>query len=174
MLGNGANGLHRSRILGIGGIFGNESAVGLHLGDAEQFGEVRGLAQRVDARRACSLRHQADGRGAAQEIPHKRLRANHFDGGGHQLIFVEQVAKLRGQLRREVADVAVQRQEAVGKAQVVDALEVLFRRAEGRNDQSQRHGLQGSCTGPGLAEPGKPCAKTAAEAAAINSLRSIK
>ncbi len=55
------------------GIFGDEAAVGLHLLDAEELGEIRGLLERVDAGGAGGARDEADGGGALHEVPHQRL-----------------------------------------------------------------------------------------------------
>ena len=57
VLGDGADGFDGFWIERVGGIFGNEAAVGLHLVDAELFGEVGHLAQGVDAGGAGFGRH---------------------------------------------------------------------------------------------------------------------
>ena len=74
MLGDGADGFDGAGIERIGGIFRDEAAVGLHLGNAEQLGEIGNLAQGVDARGTGFGRNQADGGGPAQEVPFQRRR----------------------------------------------------------------------------------------------------
>ena len=83
--------------------------MGLHLGNADLLGEIRNLAEGVDARGAGLGGHQADGRWPLHEVPFQRRRAHDLDGGCRELILGEQIAILAGQGRGEVADVLVQR-----------------------------------------------------------------
>ena len=97
VLGDGANGFDGAGIESVGGIFGNEAAVGLDLGYAEQLGEVGDLAQSVDASGAGCRRHEADGgRAAAVKFHSSGWRADDFDRGGDEIVFCEQVLKLCG------------------------------------------------------------------------------
>ena len=99
VLGDGADGFDGAGIERVGGVFGNEAAVGLHLGNAEQLGEIGDLAQGIDAGGARFGRNQADGGGPAQEVPFERRRADDFDRGGDERVLGEQIAELVGELR---------------------------------------------------------------------------
>jgi hypothetical protein len=110
--------------------------------NAEQLGEVRNLAQGIDAGGAGFRRDQADGGGTAKEVPDQRLRADNFDRGRDERIFSQQVAELVGDLRREAVKIAVEREEAVGEADVAHALEGGLRSAEWRDQQTHFHGFE--------------------------------
>ena len=94
---DGADGFDGLRVKRVGRIFGNKTAMRLHLEDAELLGKVGRLAQGIDARGAGLGRHQADGRRAMGKVPLQRARAHHFDRGGGELVLGEQIAELGGQ-----------------------------------------------------------------------------
>ena len=79
VLGDGADGFDGLRIERVGRILGNETAMGLHLQDAHLLGEIRRLAQGVDARCAGLGRHQANGRRATGKVPLQGPWAHDFD-----------------------------------------------------------------------------------------------
>src|SRR5208282_1480939 len=143
MLRDGANGLDRAWIFRVGWIFWNETAMCLHLADAEQLGEIGNLAKCIDASSACGGRNKADGGRAAKEVPLERRWANDFDGGGNDVVFRKQVLELVGELRREsTADISVERKKAVGEAEIVDAANRGFGCFERTDEQSQGHRLE--------------------------------
>ena len=144
MLGDGADGFDGLGVERVGRILGNKTAVGLHLENAHLFGEVRDLAQGIDARCAGLGGHQADGGRATGKVPLQGSRAYHFDAGCGELVLGEQIAVLGGQRRSKVADVFVEREEAGGEAQLVHGPQMLFGRAEGSDDPSESEGLNGS------------------------------
>src|SRR3984957_11193786 len=109
MFGHGADGFDGLRVEGIAGVFWDEAAVGLYLGNADLLGEVGNLAEGVDARGAGFGGHHADGGWSLHEVPFQWRRAYDLDGGGDELVLGEQIAILAGQGRGEVADVLVER-----------------------------------------------------------------
>ena len=147
MLGDGADGFYGAGIKRISGIFGDESAMGLDLRDAEELGEIGGLAKRIDAGGAGFWRDQSDGRRAVQEVPFERRRTDDFDRGSNQRIFAEQVAELVGNLGREAVDVAVEREKAVVEADVAHPAESGFRGAERAYEQAYVHWFKCRNTG---------------------------
>ncbi len=106
---HGADGFDGLRVERIAGVFRDEAAVGLHLGDADLLGEIGYLAEGVDARGAGFGWHQADGGWPLHEVPFQRRRPDDFNGGRRELVLGEQIAILAGQGWGEVADVLVQR-----------------------------------------------------------------
>ena len=123
VLRDGSDGIDRSRIQRVGRVFRDKSAMRLNLPDAEQLGKVGRLLQSVDPRRTIFRGNKADGRRTLLKIPHQRLRSDNFYGSRDQVVFGQQVADLLRCIRRELADVAVQREEAVGESHVVNALD---------------------------------------------------
>jgi hypothetical protein len=143
VFGDGADGFDGLGIERVGWILGNKTAMGLHLQNAHLLGEIRHLAQGVDARCAGLWGHQANGRRATGKVPLQGPRAHYFDAGCGELVLGEQIAVLRSQRRSKVANVFVQRQEAGGKAQLVHRTEMLFGGAVGSDHPAQGKRLEG-------------------------------
>ena len=76
-------------------------------------------------------------------------RKFHSSGGVRPLrqwwrrgVFAQQIAELVGNLRGKAVDVPVEGEKAVVEADIMDALEGGFGRAEGADDQAEGHGLE--------------------------------
>ena len=150
--GHGADGLHGAGVKRIGRVLRDKSAMRLHLRNAQQFGKIRCLAEGINPRGAHRGRDQPNGGRPAGEVPLEGAGANHFNGCRCQIELRQQIAEQRRKRGREVADVSVQRKEAVGEAEIVDTPEDRFGVAGGVDDQAHRHRLQrrrrGSQHGP--------------------------
>ncbi len=83
--------------------------------------------------------------GPLHEVPDQRLRADDFHRGAGDAVFREQTFELGSELRREFADVGVKREEAGGKAEIVDALDGFFGAIRGSDEQTERHGVGAGC-----------------------------
>src|ERR1035437_1369741 len=142
MLRHGANGLDRSWVKSIGWVFGNEAAVRLHLGDADEFGKVRHLAQRIDACGTRFWRYYANRGRAVRKGPLQGPRPAYFHCSGSHLILRKQILELGCQFLSETTtDVAIPGEKEVGKAEVMDSADIRLRGAEGADEQTQIHGL---------------------------------
>ena len=83
--------------------------------------------------------------GTLHEVPYQRRRPDDFDGGAGDVVLREQAFELRGERGRELADVGVEREEAVGQAELMDAADGFFRSFGGRDEQAERHGVRAGC-----------------------------
>ena len=142
VLGHGADGFDRSGIERVGGIFGDEAAVGLHLRNAEQLGEVGDLAQGVDAGSAGFGRHQADGGRAVREVPFQRGRADYLNRGGNELVLCKQVAELGSRAGVKPPMYPSRERKQLEKPRSCTRRKVSSGRVEGADDQAECHRLE--------------------------------
>jgi hypothetical protein len=91
--------------------------------------------------------------GAAQEVPLERRGAYDFNSGGDYVVFGEQVFELSGELwSKASADVTVEREKAVGEAEIMNAADGGFWGAKWRNEEAKGHGLEWGGSGFGLGD----------------------
>ena len=85
--------------------------------------------------------------GALEEVPDERLGADDLNGGCDDVVAVEVTAESGGERGGEAADIGIEREEAVGEAEVVDAADGGFgvrgggdEEAEGERERELPHG----------------------------------
>lgn len=120
MVGEVADGEDGLFVEGVVRVFGDEAAMGLNLANADEFGEVGGLFEGFDAGGAGGAGDDADGAGAFEKVPLKRLGVDDFGRGGDDLVFGEGVAQLLRECRGVFAEVGVEREKAGWKAELAD------------------------------------------------------